>query len=74
MMPPSAVQLLNGSDRFVVTSATKTAPTLFVKANRNEPSVSFLPFVSAGAAGTETLMLTRLLMLGMPLTNTVASA
>ena len=74
MIPPRAVQLLVGSERFVVASAPKTAPTLLVKLKWNEPSPSFLVSVNNGSVGTGTLTLTKLLVLWMPLTKTVASA
>lgn len=74
MTPLRAVQLLKGNEALVEASAPKTAPTLFVKANWNVPAVSFLASVMIGGVGMGTLMLTMLLVLGMPLTNTVAIA
>ena len=74
MIPARAIQLLSGNEMFVEASAPKTAPTLFVKENWNVPLVSVLASVIVGGVGTGTLMLTMLLVLGMPLTNTVASA
>ena len=74
MIPLSGIQLLKGNDAFVAASTPKTAPTLFVKANWNDPLVPLVAPVSVVAAGIGTLMLTMLLVLGMPLTNTVAIA
>ena len=74
MTPPSAVQLVRGKSTFVVDSTPKIAPTLLVKANWNEPFGSSPVLVRVGTVGTGTLMLTTLLVLGMPLTNTVAIA
>ncbi len=73
MTPPSAVQLVNGNATFVVASTPKIAPTLLVKVNWNEP-LGIPASVRANVVGTGTLILTMLLVLGMPLTNTVASA
>jgi hypothetical protein len=72
-MPPSAVQLLKGNETLVEARAPNTAPTLFVKLNWNL-FVSIFASVIVGGVGTGTLMLTMLLVLGMPLTNTVAMA
>ena len=74
MTPPSAVQLLLGNPIFVLASTPNTAPGAFVKANWNAPLVSRVRLVNAVAVGIGTVMLTMLLVLGMPLTNTVASA
>lgn len=63
-----------GKERFVVASIPNTAPTLFVKENWKEPFVNFIGLASVVGNGTGTLMLTMLLMLGMPLTNNVANA
>ena len=48
--------------------------SLLVNENWNEPLVSFVMPVIRGAMGTGMLILTMLLVLGIPLTNTVASA
>src|ERR1035441_1747152 len=72
--PPSAVQLLNGSAGLVVASTANSAPTLLVKQNWHAPLVSLLASVRVVAVGTGTLILSTLPVLGMPLTNTVASA
>ena len=65
--------MLKGNATLVEASAPNTAPTLFVKANWN-PLVSFFASVMVGEVGIGTLMLTMLLVLGTPLTNTVAMA
>ena len=74
MTPLSAVQLLNGKETFVETIAPNTEPTLLVNANWNEPLVSTRASVMMSGVGTGTVMLMMLLVLGMPLTNTVAIA
>ena len=74
MTPPSAVQLPSGKVGFVAASTPNSAPTLFVKENWKAPSVSLLALVNEVSVGVGTLRLTMLLVLGMPLTNTVASA
>ena len=66
--------MLNGRERFDVVSVPKSAPTLLVKSNWNEPLLNILAPVNVGGVGTGTLMLTMLLVLGMPLTKTVTSA
>ena len=71
--PPNCVQLVNGSDRFVVTRTPSNAPGLLVKLNWKAPFTCCAP-VNVVAVGMETLMLTTLLVLWIPLTNTVASA
>ena len=74
MTLPSDVQFVSDNATFVVVSMPNNAPTLLVKENWNEPFGSIPVLVRVGAVGTGTLMLTTLLVLGMPLTNTVASA
>ena len=74
MTAPSAVQLLLGSARFVVASTPKRALGLFVKANWNVPSLSFLGLVRIGGVGSGTLTLRTIPVLGMPFTKIVAIA
>src|ERR1035438_7766085 len=74
MAPPSRVQLLIGRPGFVVARTPNIAPMLLMKANWNEPSASTPAPVTLTATGTGTLTLRTLPVLGMPLTNTVASA
>ena len=73
--PLSTIHLLEGNNTLVVLNALKTAPGLFVKTNWNEPLVKLLAPVRVLAVGTGTLlMLSKPEVLGIPLTNTVASA
>ena len=74
MTPPSAAQWLEGSARFVVANTPNTAPTALVNENWKKPLVSFRGAVKMVGVGSGTLMFTMLLVLGMPLTNSVASA
>src|SRR5262245_18380661 len=73
-MPPSPVQLVVGRRRFVVARTPNKAPTRLVKENWEEPLVSFVSPSIRGGMGTGTLIFTMPLVLGIPFTNTVASA
>ena len=68
------VQLLRPNETFVAARAVKTAPGVFVKLNWNDPSSSRDGFVRRIAVGAGVIIPTILEALGMPLTNTVASA
>ena len=73
-MPLSAVQLLDGSARFVEARTPNTAPGLLVKENWNELFDKVCALVSVVVAGAGTEILTTLEVLWMPVTKTVASA
>ena len=73
---PSAVQLLNGSDTFVLASTLNRAPTLLVKLNWKDPLLSRLASVrvvadQAPLAGPYSLALARSLEFRPPATSTL---
>src|SRR5258705_12766167 len=72
--PPIAVQLLNGAERFVAAKTPNVAPTVLVKENWNDPAGVLPAWLIKGVVGTGTLMLITELVLGIPLTKTVAKA